>query len=93
MKEEAELGRAKARYEKVREVPRDKTLSEMDESGIRASDKDMSKSDLMMAGGAGGVITCTWTKTVQIVGMKSMTCDELETCGLKVAGASDKAPQ
>ena len=93
MKEEAELGRAEAHHEEVGEVPRNETSLKTNKLGFRASDKNMSRCDSMMAVGAGGIVTCTRSKTIRIISVKSMSCDKLEACRLKIARASDKAPQ
>ena len=92
MKKEAELGCAKAHHEEVRKVPGDKATLETDKPGFGARDKDMSRSDSMTAERAGCVITGAWMETIGVIGMKSMSCNELETRGLEIAGASDEAP-
>ena len=93
MEKEAELGRAKAHHEKIGVVPGDKTASEVDESGFRACDKNVSGCDLMTAKWAGSIVACARAEAIRVIGMKSMTSDKLETCGLKITGASNKAPQ
>ena len=92
VEKEAELGCAEAHHEEVRVVSRNKATSEMDEPGVRACDKDVGRSDSVMAVRAGCVITGTWTEMIRVIGMKGMSCDKLETCGLEIAGAPDEAP-
>ena len=93
MKEEAQLSHTKACHEKIGVVPRDKTLSKMDESWIRAGDEDMSGYSSVVTMRAGGVISSARAETVQVIGVKGMTSNKLEAHRLKIAGASDKAPQ
>ena len=92
MEEEAELGCTEACHEEIGIVPGNKVMSETDEPGIGACDEDVGRSDSMMAKGAECVITGAWTKTVRIIGIKSVSCDKLEACRLEVTGASDEAP-
>ena len=66
---------------------------EIDESGFRACDENMGESDSMMAKWAGGVITCPRSEMIQVISMKGVSCDKLETRRLEIARASDKAPQ
>ena len=64
----------------------------MDEPGFRACDEYVRGGDSVMTKGAGGIITCARTKAVQVIGMKGVSCDKLETCRLEVVGASTEAP-
>ena len=91
VEEETELSSAKARHEEVGEVPRDKAVSKTDEPGFRASDENVGGSDSVTAERTGGVVTGARTEMVQIVSMKGVFSNELETYGLKVPGASCKA--
>ena len=73
-------------------MPGNKAVSEADKPWVRACDKDMSGCDSVMTDGAGGVVTCTWMEMIQVVGMKSVSCDKLKTHGLEIMGALDKTP-
>ena len=84
VEEETELGRAEFRHEKERVVPRDKATSKTDEAGFRAVDKDVGRSETMTAMWARGVIPCAGSEAIGVVGMKGMTCDQLEACRLKI---------
>ena len=92
MEEEAELGRAETRHEKVGIMPGDKVMSETDEAGFRARDENVGECESVATIGAQGVIPSAWTKTIRVVGMKSMASDKLKTCGLEIARASNEAP-
>ena len=92
MKEEAELGRTETRHKKVGMMPGDKAMSETDEVGFRAGDENVGGCESVATIGAHGVIPSARTKTVRVVGMKSMTSDKLKTCGLEIARASNEAP-
>ena len=91
MEEEAELGCAKTRHEKVGIMPRDKATSETDEAGFRARDENVGECESMATIGARGVIPSARTKTIRVIGVKSMASDKLKTCGLKIARASNEA--
>ena len=57
----------------------DKLMSETDKLRVWASDEDMGRSESIMTIGALGIIMSTWLETVQVIDMKGMASNELET--------------
>ena len=57
----------------------DKLMSETDKLRVWASDEDMGRSESIMTIGALGIIMSTWLETVQVIDMKGMVSNELET--------------
>ena len=84
MEEETELGRAKFRHEEKGVVPRNKVTSKTDEARFRAVNKDVGGSETVTAMRAGGVVPCARSKSIGVVGMKGMSCDQLEACRLEI---------
>ena len=84
VEEEVELGRTKFRHKKERVMPRDKATLKTDEARFRAVNKDVGGCETVMAMWAGGVVPCARSKSIGVVGMKGMSCDQLEACRLKI---------
>ena len=93
VKKEAELGSAEFHHKEVRIMSRDKASSETNEAGFRTVDENVGWGKTKMAMGAGGVVARAGPKSIGIVRMECMTSDELETRGLEITRASEKAPQ
>ena len=84
VEKETELGSAEFCHEKERIMPGDKATLKTDEARFRAVDKDVGRSETMTAMWARGVIPCAGSEAIGVVGMKGMTCDQLEACRLKI---------
>ena len=66
--------------------------SKADEPRFGACDKNMDRCDSVTAKGAGGIVPCTQSEMIRVVGMKAMSHDKLEAHRLKIAGALNKTP-